>query len=738
MKQFRVSNTAELTAAIDEIRQAKCAAEITLAAGIYVTDKSISLDNLNGVSLKSDGEVRIIGGKLVTEWCKISEHDARGKFDDSVRDKVCVSNLGSIGMTKDDAGTFESRGFSRSERPSHAEVFVNAKPLNLSQYPKRGEFLSITGYETPEGDEGWGQVNGKLSDGFYYTDDRPKSWKNTSDIIVHGYWSYDWANSYEQIEEFDADKMYVKNKPPYGNYQFRVGQRFCFMNVLEEVKYPGDYYIDRGGVAPVLYFIPYENDAVSEIVVSTLSEPIISVNGAQNVTVSGITIEAGRGNGVQINNSTDVKIDRCIIRNMGNSGVKVTRSKRVDITNNSIHDTGDNGASFSGGNVETLERADYLFESNHVYKIAKWTRCYVCAAHLNGVGMTARRNTIHDCPHTAIFFNGNEMEVTDNEIYSVVLETGDAGAIYSGRRYEWRGNNISRNFIHHLGGVGMGTMGIYNDDCLSGTTMEGNWFWECSRAAFMGGGRGFTVKDNVFVDCYPSIPIDGRGASAHSMWRNMVLGFMKDNFMKALSYKDENGDSVYLKKYPELQEIIDFYNSADKPLIPPSATISGNVFCSDRKVSLDWDSEYGDFTITRNHTAKRDDFESAKFGDFRLKATSEAIARGATPHDLSSAKSGATSSALPERFADVHASLHLSEDKTALVLDIRNSGDYDESGSYILKTTDPDNAANGKEIAFTVKAKSEATYAIPLSSAKRTKAEATSTLPGARPACVNI
>ncbi|MFR5072343.1 MAG: hypothetical protein ACLTDS_09535 [Bianqueaceae bacterium] len=49
----------------------------------------------------------------------------------------------------------------------------------------------------------------------------------------------------------------------------------------------------------------------------------------------------------------------------------------------------------------------------------------------------------------------------------------------------------------HQGGVGMGTMGIYND-CV-GTVMEDNYFVETSRSVMMGGGGNFTVKNNVFV-----------------------------------------------------------------------------------------------------------------------------------------------------------------------------------------------------------------------------------------------
>ena len=68
---------------------------------------------------------------------------------------------------------------------------------------------------------------------------------------------------------------------------------------------------------------------------------------------------------------------------------------------------------------------------------------------------------------------GNDHVIEFNEIHHVALETGDVGAIYTGRDYTYRGNRIRHNFIHDTGGVGMGSMGVYMDDCVSGTLIAG-------------------------------------------------------------------------------------------------------------------------------------------------------------------------------------------------------------------------------------------------------------------------
>lgn len=72
------------------------------------------------------------------------------------------------------------------------------------------------------------------------------------------------------------------------------------------------------------------------------------------------------------------------------------------------------------------------------------------------VGQRAVHNLIHDHPHCPILYSGNDHRIEWNEIHHVALETGDVGAVYSGRDWTFRGNAIRYNFIHHTGGVGIG------------------------------------------------------------------------------------------------------------------------------------------------------------------------------------------------------------------------------------------------------------------------------------------
>jgi len=415
--------------------------EIIFEPGNYFFESGIKLENITKpITIKAMEGARFIGGKPVT-----------GEI--TIRDNVCCMDLNC------ETGEIVSRGFGRPMSVSHSEIFTDGKPLNLSRYPKQG-FLKIKDFVEAMTNE-WSEQVGKLEKGFYYDSEQPKKWSDAEDILVHGYWSWDWANSYEIIDEFDKDLCKITTKHPHGLYAFKPGQRFTFHNILEEVTEPGDYYIDRANKK--LFFIPF-SEIPNEILISTLREPLWNIINCSNLTFDGFNIEATCGSGIVVSNCENISIANCDIKNIGNYAVQINNCLDVTVENCTIHDCGDGGISVSCGNRMTLEPGNCKISNNHIYRIAKWVRTYQTAVNASGVGIEITNNLIHDCPHTGILFWGNDIIVRNNEIYSALLETGDAGAVYTGRDYTFRGNVVSGNHIHHLGGVGMGTMGIYNDD----------------------------------------------------------------------------------------------------------------------------------------------------------------------------------------------------------------------------------------------------------------------------------
>ena len=399
--------------------------------------------------------------------------------------------------------------------------------MTLARWPNSG-FTKIVGYPEAAGDEHGGKL-GKLTGGFNYEGDRPSRWHDTSDIWIHGYWAYDWANSYEHVASIDLAKRLIKTSPPYGHYGFRAGGdggRFFFLNILEELDEPGEWYLDR--TSGILYFWPPQPIEQGRAMVSVVESPLIDIQGASHVTIQGLTIECARGTGIRIAGGDNDRVADCTLDDLGNYGVAI-----------------DGGTNHSGRWLHHLRdrrrrrlrqrrrpqnpgrRRPRRREQPHPSHRPRGPAATRPAILISGVGIRASNNLIHDHPHCAILFSGNEHVIECNEIHHVCLETGDVGAIYTGRDYTYRGNVIRHNFIHHTGGVGMGSMGIYMDDCVSGTLIYGNVLWKLHRAVFLGGGRDFRVENNVFVDCDPAVELDDRGLSKSPVWHDMVYKTMK-------------------------------------------------------------------------------------------------------------------------------------------------------------------------------------------------------------------
>lgn len=526
-----------------------------------------------------DEPVRLLGGRTLTGFTPVSDATALARLDEQARGHVVQLNLHALGIT--DFGEMKSRGFGRPTVPAHCELFFDHRPMTLARWPNEGEFAKIAGYPAGQKDEHGGQL-GELTGGFNYSGDRPRRWRDTSGLWVHGYWAYDWANSYEQVASLDVEQRLVKTLPPHGHYGFRKDQRIYFLNVLEELDQPGEWFLDRK--TGVLYFWPPSSvaadvsprttnnesqrartSAATEILLSLLDQPLLKLTDVAHVAFRGFAFEATRGNAIEIQGGASNRIAGCLIRNVGDSGVVIAGGTGHGVVSCDVFDTGDGGVSLSGGDRQTLTHGGHFVENCHFQRQGRWSKCYVPAISMTGVGLRASHNLIHDHPHCAILYWGNDHVMEFNEIHHIALETGDVGAIYTGRDYTFRGNKIRHNFIHHTGGVGMGSMGVYMDDCVSGTEVFGNVFYKVHWAMFIGGGRDHRVENNLFVDCDPAVRADGRGLDKSPVWRNMVNDYMRGK-LKDVPL------ALYRDRYPEMKSLDRYYGP------PEGLAITGEAF----------------------------------------------------------------------------------------------------------------------------------------------------------------
>jgi hypothetical protein len=598
---------------------------VYLRGGTYQFDKTLELgreDCPAGARLTwaawNDEEVRLVGGRRVVDWKKVTDPGVLARLSPEAAANVLQADLKAMGIA--DFGSLKSRGFSRPTVPAHLELFFRGRPMTLARWPNK-DFARITAIpKDSAAPNEHGMEQGKLDAGFFYEGDRPRRWKSLDDVWLYGYWAWDWAASYEKLASVDLDKRLIRTAPPFGNYGFRVGQRFCFLNVLEELDEAGEYYLDRS--SGILYFWPPEPIEQGETWVSLLESPMIVVNGTRDVTLQGLTLECTRGRAVQIKYGQGNVLKDCTLRNIGNDAVYLEGGRENRVEGCHIADTGDTGIHAWGGDRKKLEPCGHVIENNHLHHIGRWTRCYVPAVSIDGVGIRVAHNLIHDHPHAGMLFTGNDHVIEFNEIHHVALETGDVGAIYTGRDWTYLGNVIRHNYIHDVGGVGMGSMGVYIDDCAGGMAIFGNVFRNVQRAVFIGGGRHNAIANNVFIDCRPAVQIDGRGLDKSPVWHDMVYKTMKQQ-LEEMNYTAP----PYSARFPELLKLTD-YLKGDKGVPPEGNTVLRNVCVGGKWLEIGWHAT-AEMVEVRDNLVDRDPlFVDPAAGNYQLRDDSPAFKAG--------------------------------------------------------------------------------------------------------------
>jgi hypothetical protein len=310
---------------------------------------------------------RLLGGRKLNGFRPVSDPAVLERLEERARTHVVQLRLHDIGIN--DFGEMKSRGFGRPSATAHYELFLDHHPMTLARWPNQGEFAKITGYPSTSDrrDEHGGNL-GELPGGFQYDGDRPRRWRDISDLWVHGYWAYDWANSYEKVASLDVEQHLVKTAPPYGIYGFRQSQRFYFLNVLEELDEPGEWFLDRK--SGILYFWPPADpnkvaENAHEILLSQLEQPLVRLTGVSNLTLQGLTFEATRGNAIEVRGGESNHIAGCLICNVGNNGVVIDGGFANGVMSCDIFDTGDGGVELTGGDRQTLKPGGHFVENCH-------------------------------------------------------------------------------------------------------------------------------------------------------------------------------------------------------------------------------------------------------------------------------------------------------------------------------------------------------------------------------------
>jgi len=477
-------------------------------------------------------EVRLIGGHAVpaAAFAPVTPADAAcPRLDPSARGKCLKAVLGPLGIVQyGDA--------------LQMELSVGGELMPIARWPNEG-FVRTTSAEN--------------NITFGYDDPRPQRWLGATDAYAMGYWYHGWASRIERIASIDvANKKITLAKSP--SYGIAAKKPYYVLNLLEEIDRPGEWYLDRQ--AGILYLWPPEGFGAGEVLLSSLREPLVTLKGASHLHLEGLILEMGAAGGVEVS-GRDNLVTNCTIRNLRKSGITIS-GDRNGVAQCEIRGLGETGVSLSGGDRYKLIAGENFVRNCRIHDFGRWERTYAPAIRINGVGHTAANNLLHNGPHSAILFGGNEHRIELNEIHNVCYEVDDAGSIYCGRDWGLQGNVIRHNFFHHVKSILPGSNGVhavYLDDCASGITVFGNVFYEISgRAIMCGGGRDNTVENNVIARC----------GAAHFTDRRGKVWIDKDSSWKLLEkiQKYNYTEPPWSTRYPKLAQILaNGYEQAKEP-----------------------------------------------------------------------------------------------------------------------------------------------------------------------------
>ncbi|MCP5521219.1 MAG: right-handed parallel beta-helix repeat-containing protein [Verrucomicrobiales bacterium] len=508
---------ATLAQARDAIRRLKQAGggdlpvggvQVILVAGDYPVRETFTLgaeDSGSAVApvvyrAAPGATVRLQGGCRITNWKPIRDSVVKARLSPGVADAVLEADLKPLG--RQDWGDPTAL----RERP---ELFVDGVPQTLARWPNEG-FVKTGEIRGTNTFKVWNSIPGCRDGRFEFVEDRPLNWLDEPDVRLYGYWFWDWFEEYQKVAAIDADPRTFTLAPPFSNYGYRKDQRYHAVNVFRELDQPGEWYLDRQ--AERLYWLPRAEvrPDQAEIVVSMVAAPFIRLEDVRHVILLGLTLEAGRGDGIHVSGGEECLVAGCTVRRMGGDGVVVQGGRRHGVFGCLIETMGCGGTRVAGGHRETLEPGGHFVENCVVRDISRLKRTYTPAVHLDGCGNRIAHNRFEDMPSSAMRIEGNDHLIELNVVRDVVKESDDQGGVDMFGNPLYRGVVIRWNRWSDIGGgTHNGAAGVRLDDMISGVTVHGNVFERCGAVIFGGvqihGGKDNLIDNNLFLDCFAGV-----------------------------------------------------------------------------------------------------------------------------------------------------------------------------------------------------------------------------------------
>ncbi|HOQ32812.1 MAG TPA: right-handed parallel beta-helix repeat-containing protein [Candidatus Hydrogenedens sp.] len=516
------------------------------------------------ITAENKTESTISGGIQIKNFKKLSEGNYRDRIKKEVLEKLYVADLKEYGLKSlpplklGGHGSLElrqkDRGYKGHTAFPYVEVFFNGEAMTLAKYPNDG-FLHVAGIEgeTAERLSGFSTMtNVKIK-----TDNCPlTSWTKEPNVLLHGYWHYDWSDSYENVAAIDPDKREIKLAHSASAYGYKAGARFYALNLLCELDQPGEWYLDRQNM--LLYFYPPAPMEKAQIEFSWFEGPMFVFENASHIYVEGLHFKLSSGNLIVISEGEDIRILGCSFTHSGGYGVAIDGGKNHCVQSCDFVTLGKGGVFLRGGDRKTLTPSGFKIDNCYFYDLARVDHTYNPAVYGEGVGHVVSHNFVHKNPSSAFRMDGNDIIVEYNEVCDVVLESDDQGGLDTYGNPTYRGMIYRYNYWHHIGNWDKPGLplqgGVRLDYPISGVKIYGNIFYKaCAKDGIFGGvqvngGKDNIIENNIFADCFIGVTFQ---TCTEEEWQNTVNDALN---------KPDIDYNLYVQRYPEMAHIYEDRN----------------------------------------------------------------------------------------------------------------------------------------------------------------------------------